>query len=41
MRETTKEFFACVFFGFFLTAMIFGCAISDKIDQVIIEERAK
>lgn len=41
MAETIKEAIACMFFGVFMITMIFGTAISDKIDQVIIEERAE
>ena len=39
--EMIKETIACIMFGIFMTTMIFGCAISDKIDQTIIEERAE
>ncbi len=41
MVETIKEAISCLLFGAFMITMIFGCAISDKIDQVIIEERAE
>lgn len=39
--EMIKEAISCLLFGAFMITMIFGCAISDAIDQTIIEERAE